>query len=72
MLDHRDDATGQQALADGTAERGDHFRCRAVSAVADDVMGVGNRYVDHRRAIHIDPERDEIGGHQPGIDSRRL
>ena len=37
----------------------------AVGTVADHRIGCGNRHIGDRQAIHVDPDRAQIGRHQP-------
>ena len=60
VLDHRQDATGHQALAGGAAQERDTLRRRIIGAVADHLMHLGVRHVEHRQAVHIDPQGGQV------------
>ena len=73
VLDDRQHAAGQQALADGAAERRDARGLVAVGAVADHGVGAGARAGRAPAAQStVMPSAAEIVGDQPRAEPRRL
>ena len=68
VLDHRQHAAGDQPLGGGAAEQRDRLRVSPVGAVADHVVGAGDRHVEHRHAIDVDADGAQIMRHQPGAE----
>ena len=70
VLHHRQHAAGHQPFRRGAAHRGDRLGILAVGARADHVAGALDRHVEHRQAIDVDAEAQEVEGvqprHQPG------
>ncbi len=69
VLDHRQDAAGQQTLGGGAAQLRHQGRLAGVGAVADDVVSAGHRHVQHRQAVDGDPDPAQVVGHQPGPET---
>ena len=57
VLEHRQDAAGQQALGDGAGDGRDLARLGAVGAVADHRVAARDRHVGQRQAVDVDAER---------------
>ncbi len=72
VLDDRQNAAGQHALAHRTAEVRDPLRLCAIGAVADHRVGARSRQVEHRQRVDRDAERGEIVGHQPSAEPGRF
>ena len=64
VLDYRQHASGNQPLRRRAAQRGHLIGGVAISAVADDLVTVGRRHVQHRHAVDIDRERGQVVGQQ--------
>ena len=75
MLEHRQNALGQQALGDRARQRGDLVRRLPIGAVADDRVGAGDRHIRDRQAIHVDADarrdRQQSGERRDGRPSCR-
>ena len=72
MLEHRQDPAGQQAVRHRARQQGHLLRGVPISSIANDRIRAGDGHIDDRQAIHIDPDRREIGGDQPGAAYGRL
>ena len=68
MLHDRQDTAVQQAVNLGPAQRDDGVGVMGKSPVADDVMGAGDRDIQHRQAVHIDAQPGQVMGDQAGIE----
>ena len=75
-LSDREDAARQQAVGGGRRQRRDLSGVIAISAVADHGIARSDRHVRDRQAIHIDPDRTQIGrrsaAHRADAASKRL
>ena len=60
MLEHRQDAAGQQALRDRAGDGRDLARLGSIGAVADHRVGAGYRNIRQRKAIDVDAEDAKI------------
>ncbi len=72
VFDHRQHAPGQHAFGRGPAELGHCRRIVRIGPVADDVVGTGHRHVQHRQAVHVDPDRLQVMRHQPRAQPDQL
>ncbi len=61
-----------EALADRPAPARHHVRRRAQRPVADDAVALRRRQVEERRAVHVDPQRRELGGDDAVAQRHRL
>ena len=71
MLDHGDDAAGDEALANGLSQVDHLLDAAPVGAVADDVVGAFDRHIENRSAVRIDAEFGEIGSQETRCLERR-
>ena len=72
MLDHRKHAAIQMTIQHNTAELDHRGGIQGESAVADDGVGAGNRYVEHGCAIHRHTQPSEVIGDEPRAQIGRL
>ena len=72
MLEHRQDPAGQQAVSHRPRQQGHLLRGVPISSIANDGIRAGDGHIGDRQAIHIDSDRREIGGDQPGAEIRGL
>ena len=68
VLEHRQNAPGQQAIGDRARQRRDLVCRLPIGAVADDRVGAGNRNIRDRQAIHVDTDRNQVLSHQTGAE----
>ncbi len=60
VLEHRQDAAGQQALRDRAGDGRDLCRLGSIGAVADHRVAAGDRNVGQRKAVDVDPKNTEV------------
>lgn len=72
VLDHRRDASGNEAGARFAAELADQRRIAGKRSVADDAVGARDRYVEDRRAVDVDAEIAEFRRQKLSIEPNGL
>ena len=60
VLEHRQNAAGQQALRDRPGDGGDLAGLSSIGAVADHRVGAGDQNIGQRKAVNVYPKNTEL------------